>query len=871
MNQPFLKALGRTVLQPFPSLATRLYALATAPDTLQTQSTSLSLVQDSSLLVHSFYKIAFGRWADPQDLAHCIHQLKSGVSPERLAEELVGSAEFRARHGSSERVDTDYVTALYRDGLGRLPDPEGPGNWLAEGEKRATRGKVLAGLAGSDEALRVVATLLVSSLYQTALGRPADEDGLLNCLRQLLSGLPLQALAETLVASAEFQTRHGSSPIVETEYLTALYRDGLGRLPDPEGLANWLAEGEKGATRPAVLAAFARSSEALHRVVASADRPKIDNTARGPATSSMGYAGGLMDRFFIACRAAAVDVHAYGEAVCESFLSPIDAFAHYQAAGKSAYPELFPFVDPDYYTTQLGQQIPEAVTPFEHYVTYGAKRDLSPNPIFDPGYVRLQGGDNRLGDIFDFLSDPDCASVDPHILFSKQYYRSVHPDVKASNLDPFWHFVWQGWKERRAIHPFFGAREFLRFEFPPNCSRLEFNKHLASALESPALASTQALFDTLHYLESLSSNEDIANPLQHFLTTGWRQGASPFPLFDQAFFLSQTPRIPGARNPYVEYLSDFSHACGPNKFFDPTFYLQSAPEASSFGGSLLEHFVRFGCAGGARPHRLVTIANACPSRHSGFAAINSFVDASERMLWLCTPADDGSLASSIDGMREIEPGLPREFLDVCSLHPACSPLTKRERALISVTTKCARCNCLVVSEQALDDELVMRLLSPQVGLTSTARPWLTLISSSTLRYWHVFNGCIHISDLPLSSCDGLLFVAELVVASIPNKLVVRMDPFGVALFRGFGSKISAAVREISLLLDSERLDATAERWLIEYVETNYPRFRSLICGTRYFFDFAKSLEVSSVPNVPSVFWLGDLYHERHRTRELLLP
>jgi hypothetical protein len=157
MNQPFLKALGSTALKPFPRLATRLYGLATVPDTLKTQSASpllhdISLL-DMSLLVSSFYKTAFGRLPDPQGLAHCIHQLKSGVSPEGLAEELVGAAEFRARHGSSERVDTDYLTAVYRDGLGRQPDPEGLANWLAEGQKETTRAKVLAGFARSAEAL----------------------------------------------------------------------------------------------------------------------------------------------------------------------------------------------------------------------------------------------------------------------------------------------------------------------------------------------------------------------------------------------------------------------------------------------------------------------------------------------------------------------------------------------------------------------------------------------------------------------------------------------------------------------------------------------------------------------------------------------
>jgi SAM-dependent methyltransferase len=111
---------------------------------------------DSARLVGSFYKAAFGRLAEPQGLAHHMRQLQSGLTPEVLAEQLVGSTEFQARYGSSQNVDTEFLTALYRDGLGREPDPEGLAHWLAEGEKGASRAKVLAAFAGSDEALQKV-------------------------------------------------------------------------------------------------------------------------------------------------------------------------------------------------------------------------------------------------------------------------------------------------------------------------------------------------------------------------------------------------------------------------------------------------------------------------------------------------------------------------------------------------------------------------------------------------------------------------------------------------------------------------------------------------------------------------------------------
>ena len=218
---------------------------------------------DPWIFVNSFYKAAFGCLADPEALANRVQQLQSGVSREALAEELVGSAEFQTRHGTSQKVDAKYITTLYRDGLGHEPDPAGLAYWLVEGGKGATRAKVLVAFAGSDEAINRGATPLVSSLFYSAFGRAAGEEDLANHIRRLRAGSSLEVSAEELVSSTEFQTRHGKGRAVDTEFLTALYRHGLGREPNSGELALWLGEAEKGATRAMVLAAFARSDAAI--------------------------------------------------------------------------------------------------------------------------------------------------------------------------------------------------------------------------------------------------------------------------------------------------------------------------------------------------------------------------------------------------------------------------------------------------------------------------------------------------------------------------------------------------------------------------------------------------------------------------------
>ena len=226
-------------------------------------------LRDPGRVVNSLYRAAFGRRADPQGLANRIHQLQSGVPLETLAEELVCSPEFQARHESNQGVDIKYIRTLYRGGLQRQPNQEGLTQWLAAGARGATRAQVLAAFAASEEALEKAGSfssanlaqignpsLLVNSLFKTAFGCAADPEGLANGIQQLQSGSSLEELAEQLASSAEFQARHGSNETIDFKYLTALFRDGLGCQPDLETVACWLAQAKR-ATRATVLAGVA--------------------------------------------------------------------------------------------------------------------------------------------------------------------------------------------------------------------------------------------------------------------------------------------------------------------------------------------------------------------------------------------------------------------------------------------------------------------------------------------------------------------------------------------------------------------------------------------------------------------------------------
>ena len=241
------------------------------------QGKSSSRECDCRPLVNCLYQAAFGRLADASGLAHYVHRLQSGVSLQVAAEDLLSSAEFQALHGSGLAVDRRFITAMYRNGLGREPDSAGLVSWLTEGKKGVTRAKILAAFAGSTEALDRHRKLLGRCLCQTAFGRTVDEAELAHLLPQLQSGVPMEVVAEDVVRSAEFQQRHGRRESVGPEYISVLYHHALGRPPEPNDLASWLAEAEKGATRAGVLLAIGTSLEALEKLVTQGQVPRSED------------------------------------------------------------------------------------------------------------------------------------------------------------------------------------------------------------------------------------------------------------------------------------------------------------------------------------------------------------------------------------------------------------------------------------------------------------------------------------------------------------------------------------------------------------------------------------------------------------------
>jgi Ca2+-binding RTX toxin-like protein len=110
------------------------------------------------------------------------------------------------------------------------------------------------------------ASAQVMRLYSATLNRVPDQGGL-EANTGALASLGLQGLANTFVASAEFQARFGA--LNNQSFVEQLYQFALGRTGDPGGIANWVALLNGGASRGQVVVGFSESAENVGRTAAT--------------------------------------------------------------------------------------------------------------------------------------------------------------------------------------------------------------------------------------------------------------------------------------------------------------------------------------------------------------------------------------------------------------------------------------------------------------------------------------------------------------------------------------------------------------------------------------------------------------------------
>lgn len=155
---------------------------------------------------------------------------------------------------------------------------------------------------------------------------------------------------------------------------------------------------------------------------------------------------------------------------------------------RNALDVIRPAFDEAYYAAQLKTIDFSAASPLLHYALFGWRRQIDP-----------------------------CAS------FSIRDYMLSYPDVRAANIDPFFHFLAHGKKEGRQ------PTRRIRDEII-NCFDIDFYLR-----QNPPLYGV--------------------DPADHFVAFGWRQGYNPHPDFDVKYYVRMNPDVAKANvNPFWHYV-----------------------------------------------------------------------------------------------------------------------------------------------------------------------------------------------------------------------------------------------------------------------------------------------------------------------------
>jgi cyclophilin family peptidyl-prolyl cis-trans isomerase len=128
-------------------------------------------------------------------------------------------------NATTTATNETFITQLYHDLLGRAPDGGAVPFWTGQMSSGLSRMQVAMEILNSQEGL----IHQVDNLYQTLLGRQADEGGLELSVRALQHGDSLNHIRSVIVGSDEYFKLHTSS---NSTVVQAMFHDFFGRIAE---------------------------------------------------------------------------------------------------------------------------------------------------------------------------------------------------------------------------------------------------------------------------------------------------------------------------------------------------------------------------------------------------------------------------------------------------------------------------------------------------------------------------------------------------------------------------------------------------------------------------------------------------------------
>jgi uncharacterized protein (DUF1800 family) len=217
--------------------------------------------------VTRLYFAYFNRMPDLAGLRYWSGEAASGKTLESISNAFATSGEFVATYGAL--TNTQFVTRVYQNILGREPDAAGLNYWRGELDaNRQSRGALMVSFSESTEyRAKIGPTVSTTMLYVSLLQRLPDAAGLTYWAGEIARGVSVQALINPFITSAEYRIRF------------------LGNQPDQQALALW-----QDATRFLGQSSFGARTVDIARVQDIGIAKYVDEQFAMPVTGYPAYA-----------------------------------------------------------------------------------------------------------------------------------------------------------------------------------------------------------------------------------------------------------------------------------------------------------------------------------------------------------------------------------------------------------------------------------------------------------------------------------------------------------------------------------------------------------------------------------------------------
>jgi len=227
-------------------------------------------VDSNAAYVMRLYDTVLHREPDVVGLDAWLDRMDNGLSETDVAAAFVGSPEFLGKTGALST--SDFVEFLYTSALGRSSDEAGKANWVANIDAGLSRAEAVIGFSESGEHRGLTADTLakglwvtddnfqqVAALYDSFADRLPDREGLLNWVTALENGVTLKDVAMGFANSSEFSQK--TEGLSNADLVEFMYMNTLDRGADAGGKQAWVAALEGGMTKGELLLGFSSSEE----------------------------------------------------------------------------------------------------------------------------------------------------------------------------------------------------------------------------------------------------------------------------------------------------------------------------------------------------------------------------------------------------------------------------------------------------------------------------------------------------------------------------------------------------------------------------------------------------------------------------------